>query len=54
LFNNRKTKNEIEKVRETKSIGTNKIDGTYPAMIKLTVSECEETVKIEFWEKLWL
>jgi len=50
LFNNRKTKEEIEKAREAKYIGTNKIDGPYPSMIKLTISEREGTVQIEFWE----
>lgn len=49
-YNHRKTKDEIEKTRETKSVGTNKINGTCPSMIKLTILENKKAVNIEFRE----
>lgn len=49
-YTHRKTKDEIKKTRETKSIGSNKINGTCPSMIKLTILENERAVNVEFWE----
>lgn len=39
-----------EKARETKFMGSNKIEGTCPAMMKVTYLEHEGTVHVKFWE----
>jgi len=49
-----KNHEKMEKARETKFMGSNKIDGTCPSMTKVTYIEHEETVNVKFLGKsLW-